>query len=151
LGFFEVEDDQMRPVRLGAEIGRAENRHVRHRMFAIVDRTNLTMLSTTMARAALIPPGSSQGVFDVNGLLTAVRGRTVSSNLRWTIQPNMVLTFEPNTDNEESATVSPGLQVRFFRSHPAGSAVIVRGNPGPQPRYNPRTDTGVVPYFALID
>ncbi|MCC6419247.1 MAG: hypothetical protein IT429_13510 [Gemmataceae bacterium] len=41
VGLFEVTDANARPVKLGREIGRAENRHVRHRMFALVDRSVL--------------------------------------------------------------------------------------------------------------
>ena len=39
--FFEVTDPTARPVRLGAEMGRAEGRQVRHRLFAIVDRSGI--------------------------------------------------------------------------------------------------------------
>jgi hypothetical protein len=42
VGFFEVTDATSRPVELGPEVGRAEGRHVRHRAFAVVDRSLLT-------------------------------------------------------------------------------------------------------------
>src|SRR5262249_54967153 len=53
IGFFEVEKDAAgnykdtwSPAPLAAEIGKAENRHVRYRTFAIVDRTQLQVWPT---------------------------------------------------------------------------------------------------------
>jgi len=55
VGYFEVVDETVRPARLGAEIGRSENRHIRHRFFSIVDRSALKLYD------AAVTPGSVSG------------------------------------------------------------------------------------------
>jgi hypothetical protein len=169
VGFFEVAKDAagnyvgdapgMFPVQLGAEIGRAEGRQIRHRMLAIVDRTNLQAFSTSTNTAITVPSTfGNQQFLQTNVTLGAIV--PTNSNPAPSLQPGMVLVFDPNTDNEETVVVQavpmPGqITATFQRSHPLApgqpTPVICRGNPGPWTRYDPRQDPLVVPYFAIID
>ena len=175
VGFFEV-DDSVSPARIGAEIGASENRQVRHRMFSIVDRTQMQMwptasrtvanTSSVLSTTAIAFPVTTPPSFSVSaavalqkddgtplligGPASFTRVDSASGNT-WTLQKDAILVYEPNTDNEETVVVDSAGNATFYRSHNAGVAVVVRGNPGPLKRYDPRQDKDVVPYFGLID
>jgi hypothetical protein len=146
VGFFEVVDESVSPAKLGAELGRDESRHVRHRMFAIVDRSELKLFNTTTTAA--ITAGTN-----VNATLAQSNG-TMPNGKAWSVQPGMLL--EINSTGGSEVVVVQGLAAGGFTAnytltHPAGATVIGRGNPGPQTRYNPRSDTAVVPHFSVIE
>lgn len=166
VGFFEVAKDpttglyvgdQFTPVKLGPEIGQAEGRQIRHRMFAIVDRTNLQVFSTTSSAAVtltqnnFITTGTTYIPAQATVQLTQTSGTLPYGGATWQVQAGSVLVYEPNTPNEETVVVQSGNVAIFQRPHAKGVQVISRGNPGPRLRYDPRTDTQVVPYFAIID
>jgi hypothetical protein len=174
VGFFEVTDASTQPPTLGAEIGRAEGRNVRHRMFAVVDRTNLQAFSTTTDVAISVndtplnagqPQGPGLVQFPISATVqrsadgSQWTGTVANSGHTWVVQGGSVLVYEPNTDNEESVVVvdtgnldpTQRLQATFRKNHPRGAVVIRRGTPGPWLRYDPRQDTDVVPYFSIID
>jgi hypothetical protein len=158
IGFFEVTDETTRPVKLGPEINAAQGTNIRHRAFAIVDRTNLTAFQTSVNNTpiSLTNPLVPQE-FRVDVALSALAGTNPNNNKSWQVQDGTVLVFDPNTTNEETVRVyaKPGVLNQLFgmftKSHAANSTVISRGNPGPWPRYDPRQDSLVVPFFAIID
>jgi hypothetical protein len=155
VGFFEVTDESTRPVKLGAELGRAENRHVRHRLFAIVDRSQLTLsgdagfVMNAMTAVPKAPADATVAVPVLSG---------TSEGLSWDIRPGCRLVVDVGAAQEvvtvtavSPPDAAPAFQASFTKPHPAGFAVTNLGNPGPQPGFNPRQQPGVVRYFSIID
>lgn len=206
VGFFEVVDESVRPPRLGAEIGRDQNRHVRHRFFSLVDRTALEVYrGTTIAPAVTVVAANAlpqtltmtynAATFNSMGVVAQTWAATKSyasgemvtfsagagfpalayvcvqahttpqspatSPLFWqpAVQPGMLVEVVTGGATEVVTIKSVGAAASatantftadFMSSHAAGSTIILRGNPGPQPVYNPRKDTNVVLHTSVI-
>ena len=157
VGFFEVTKPATTPPTLGAEIGRSEGRQVRHRMFAIVDRTNLNIFQTTFAgtpqaagpplpilvtnttpspQVVVTPAQQPQTVPITFASLTGFNPFTGATGA---IGVGSTLVFEPGTDNEETVVLQaapagspPGSAVPgdFLQEPPRRSL----GHPARQPR-----------------
>lgn len=156
------------PPQLGAEIGRSEGRQVRHRMFAIVDRTNMSTFTTTSNTTVAVAPSPSSpqpATITLNGPTSGINPNTGAA---WAIAVGTLLVIEPGTVNEETVIVTgvnaakQQVTANFLLAHPnpavtgnpSGTyAVSQRGNPGPWTvqRYDPRLDPGVVLYYNIID
>ncbi len=168
VGFFAVVDDSStsNPVKLGPEIGLATGKNIRHRMFAIVDRSNLSIMvkdksplgdsNPRLGYLADVVPGTQ----DLQ--LTKLSGTTspdVASGeipIKWNIDFGTVLYVGTPDDDQETVIVvkSPitgNPSVTFLRPHAKDAPVRIPGNPGPQdldvtkPVYAP-----VVPYATII-
>jgi hypothetical protein len=168
VGFFEVTDASARPVKLGAEIGKAENRNVRHRLFAILDRSNVAVPSqlTMVAQGVTGNPAAPQPmqVGAVSGTLTAPP--PVGVTLNWSFQPGTQVTVNAGNFNEETVTITAAaagtITAVFTKDHQQGETLTVPGtpgsvpntvlgNPGPQQRYDPRANSAVVLHFNIIE
>jgi len=146
VGFFQVDANNL----LMGEINAAQGRAIRHRMFAIVDRTQLTAFSTTANITAAIPATGpnfiTATVFPPGTQVTnANTGRPV------TLQAGMTVVVEPGGANEETVVLGANLSATFYKSHNGTVKVIGRGNPGPWTTYDIRQDPSVVPYYAIIE
>lgn len=165
VGFFEVVDDTARPVKLGKELTSA-NGVVRHRMFALIDRTELRVrlkadpIKTDGPLAAPAPGQTATGSCPVPAqILEKINGGT------WTIQPGVTqVVIAPDTEREETVLVKgfdasqtpPRIQFDYRLNHPydptlGWETIIFRAHPGPWPNYAVRLDPKVVPHYSIID
>jgi len=171
VGFFEVLDDGVGggPPRLGAEIGRAENRHKRHRMFAIIDRTNVT-IAFDPATLALQPGRQGERPFFLpshsrvaNPGVATIDVPGISGEYEyypWQIKVGDLLVVDSGQNQEvvQVTAVSaapPRITANFAKRHTARFSIsnAVLGNPGPQPRFEVRHPDyqGVVRFFSIVE
>jgi hypothetical protein len=165
-GYFEVRDDSTQPPKLGPEIGKLDGINIRHRMFAIVDRTN--MVNSQLKDVAYSVPAAPVKDFDFGLPGAFVLKSVVPPYANVPATAGMLLTFEPNTDNEETVSLrlynnpsNPAdplnghLVGDFQKTHNPGGGgtinIINRGNPGPWVGYDRSKDRDVVPYAEIIE
>ncbi|MFQ3650709.1 MAG: hypothetical protein SNJ75_10270 [Gemmataceae bacterium] len=174
VGFFEVVDDTTQPVQLGAEMSWPGVGVIRHRMFAILDRSSMQVWPTNhptsgvpmcrLSNAVTVAPGQQftgtpQPVTLIDHTGNPISGTNPlvnpNTNRPWIPQPGAIVTFDPNTPNEETVVLESdgmgGLRATFRRNHAANTVVISRGNPGPWIRYDSTQDTEVVIYRTIIE
>ena len=175
-GYFEVTDETTNPPTLGAEIGKIAGRNIRHRMFAIVDRTNMINGKKTDLSAGFVS--------NVNGLVQDVVGNPLAPiNLGKPVLTNpanganinlangMTVTIDANTDWEETVAVvldgsgdfwftpkklhnpiyKPAINPIPAYYQNTIKTIINRGNPGPWVGYDRTKDREVVPYAEIIE
>jgi hypothetical protein len=160
VGFFPVVQDTdpttgrtLQPVKLGAEIGLGTGQNIRHRLFAIVDRSTLAIDQQVTTLSAAVTPTNPPGPVTVN--VAATSGTTSNTHINWSITPGTVLLVGTGANMEAVlVTAVNGNQVTatFQQGHAANTPVTIPGNPGPQPGFsvNGPQYAGVVPYFAIM-
>jgi hypothetical protein len=133
VGFFQVTDDSVRPVKLGPEIGAATGNNIRHRMFAVVDRSRMMISASVPATTTVNAPTGAvtgldqptwvqvegtQGANPVTGapVITGFANPNNPVKIPWSIQAGAVLNMDPGFQTEEtvvvlavSPTAPPGL------------------------------------------
>jgi hypothetical protein len=163
IGFFEVDQTSLgqRPVKLKAEIGLSENRNVRHRMFAIVDRTALYVfqqaVTFTDSKGNAVSPTAGTAIYwPVQTGTTPQALQDTRTNRWWQPIAGSTLILDQGTNIEEVVTLktdpATGLLMGTVQNtHNSSVNVKLLGNPGPMTNFDPRNDPALVPFFAIID
>ena len=165
VGFFEVVPGPNGPT-LGQEINKAEGRNVRHRMFAILDRSSLSIGLDTNNNPLPGKPGPAPFFVDAQSpavgsgqpeTITLPLTNGTYEDRSWSIGVNTSLVVDSG-QNQEVVTVTAvgatSFTAVFKKPHPTGFAVsnAMLGHPGPQPFFDPRNPaySQVVRYFSII-
>ena len=134
VGFFEVTDETVSPPRLGKEIGRSENRHIRHRMFAVIDRTNIMSPDPVQNNRFQTTTTTQVSAGHQKVTLNQVSWNLSSNppglvNVNFRIRPGMKLKFGTDKTNPETVTVldvdynTQQITANFSKNHPPRTAV----------------------------
>jgi hypothetical protein len=128
VGFFEVDQND----KLMQEIGKDEGKNVRHRMFAIVDRTGLAV-PRQIGTVGSIP---AAGITTGTQLLVGT--------------PGSLMDVVTATVSNGSVTVNPPLSPGHAPTDPV---FIMPGNWGPQPGFDVTQPVNreIVPYYSIIE
>ena len=178
-GYFEVTDDTVMPPKLGAEIGKSEGTNIRHRMFAIVDRTNFISGKCDFNKT-FDTNQNGKVEDDINGLPLGQLNFgnppvlvNPQNNKSFALTLGMNVVLDANTDYEETIPVildaNGKLLVTPQKLHyptlkPANApakpnpyyqntikTISLRGNPGPWAGYDRTKDKDVVIYSEIIE
>jgi hypothetical protein len=169
VGFFQVNQvDANGRIYLGQELNRAENKHVRHRMFSILDRsafqnvfsTTATQVQSTVAGSTAQTAITAAGQWTVtpaamSGTTTAtLTGATQQWNaVQWSIQPGTVLRIGGGEEVVVQSVTATTFTANFTAAHAAGFSIQGLGNPGPAVNFNPHSAAAspVVAHFSIIE
>jgi hypothetical protein len=178
VGFFEVVNDTVQPAQLGAEVGRAEGRHIRHRMFAILDRTAMTIatqvnpgtLQVMPKQDAMgnIMPGSRPFYIPTHAPVVYLGAQTLKvagtsdsayDGSSWNLAGGDFLLIDPGPNQEvvQATGISPTtIQAAFNKTHPARCSILrvqAGAKPGSMPGHpgpQPRFDMRNPMYQGVV-
>lgn len=157
VGFFEVTDETTTPVSLGAELGKDKAQNLRHHMFAIIDRSAVTIANTAAPATTTASPIAAPGVVAVNLAPTpAVPSSLIDAGSSVTIddatnrETVAVLSVNKDSNNPPNTTA---FVAKFTKPHAAGANIYLNipGNPGPQPTFVLKDNSLIVPYWVVLD